>query len=113
MSMNNRRRWIVPWKDSATKPAIYHCISRVVGRGFLLEVDERERFRMLMRMCEKFTGCRVLSYCLMSNHFHVLLEVPPMPEGGISNEELLKRLGVFMERRRWRRLRRKWRLRRW
>jgi REP element-mobilizing transposase RayT len=95
MSMNNRKRWIVPWKESATKPAIYHCISRVVGRDFLLEVDEREHFRMLMRMCEKFTGCRVLSYCLMSNHFHVLLEVPPMPEGGISDQELVQRLGVF------------------
>ena len=58
---------------------------RVVGRQFVLEVDEREHFRMLMRMCEKFTGCRVLSYCLMSNHFHLLLEVPPMPEGGISD----------------------------
>jgi putative transposase len=95
MSSNNRKRWIVPWKDSATKPAIYHCISRVVGRDFVLEVDERERFRMLMRMCEKFTGCRVLSYCLMSNHFHVLLEVPPMPVGGITDEELFRRLGVF------------------
>ena len=95
MSSNNRKRWIVPWKDSRTKPAIYHCISRVVGRDFVLEVDERERFRMLMRMCEKFTGCRVLSYCLMSNHFHVLLEVPPMPEGGISDQELLQRLGAF------------------
>jgi hypothetical protein len=95
MSMNNRRRWIVPWKDSATKPAIYHCISRVMGRDFVLEVNEREHFRMLMRMCEKFTGCRVLSYCLMSNHFHILLEVPPIPEGGISNEVLLERLGVF------------------
>jgi putative transposase len=95
MSMNNRKRWIVPWKDSTTKPAIYHCLSRVVGRGFVLEEHEREHFRMLMRMCERFTGCRVLSYCLMSNHFHVLLEVPPMPEGGISNEELFKRLGVF------------------
>ena len=95
MSMNNRKRWVVPWKDSTTKPAIYHCISRVVGRGFVLEVDEREHFRMLMRMCEKFTGCRVLSYCLMSNHFHLLLEVPPTPEGGISDEELFKRLRVF------------------
>ena len=95
MSRNNRKRWIVPWKDSATKPAIYHCISRVVGRGFVLEGDEREHFRMLMRMCEKFTGCRVLSYCLMSNHFHVLLEVPPMPVGGIPDEELFKRLGAF------------------
>jgi len=95
MSVNNRKRWIVPWKDSRTKPVIYHCISRVVGRDFVLEVDEREHFRMLMRMCEKFTGCRVLSYCLMSNHFHLLLEVPPMPEGGISDQELLERLGVF------------------
>jgi putative transposase len=95
MSVNNRKRWIVPWKDSRIKPVIYHCISRVVGRDFVLEVDEREHFRMLMRMCEKFTGCRVLSYCLMSNHFHLLLEVPPMPEGGISDQELLERLGVF------------------
>jgi putative transposase len=93
--MNNRKRWTVPWKDSQTKPVIYHCVSRVVGRQFVLEVDEREHFRMLMRMCEKFTGCRVLSYCLMSNHFHLLLEVPPMPEGGISDEEFLARLGVF------------------
>jgi putative transposase len=93
--MNNRKRWTVPWKDSRTKPVIYHCISRVVGRQFALEVDEREHFRMLMRMCEKFTGCRVLSYCLMSNHFHLLLEVPPMPEGGIPDEELLQRLDVF------------------
>ena len=95
MSMNNRRRWIVPWKDSTAKPAIYHCISRVVGRGFVLEANEREHFRMLMRMCEKFTGCRVLSYCLMSNHFHMLLEVPPMPKDGIADEELLKRLAAF------------------
>jgi len=93
--MNNRKRWIAPWKDSTTKPAIYHCISRIVGRGFLLEVDEREHFRMLMRMCEKFTGCRVLSYCLMSNHFHVLLEVPPIPVNGITDEELFSRLSVF------------------
>jgi REP element-mobilizing transposase RayT len=93
--MNNRRRWIVPWKDSREKPVIYHCISRVVGRGYLLEEAEREHFRMLMRMCEKFTGCRVLSYCLMSNHFHLLLEVPPMPEGGISDAEFFERLGVF------------------
>jgi putative transposase len=95
MSMNNRKRWIAPWKDSATKPVIYHCISRVVGRDFVLEVDEREHFRMLMRMCEKFSGCRVLSYCLMSNHFHLLLEVPPMPEGGLSDQEFLQRLGAF------------------
>ncbi len=30
----------------------------------------------------------------MSNHFHVLLEVPPVPEGGMSDELLLKRLAA-------------------
>jgi REP element-mobilizing transposase RayT len=56
---------------------------------------EREHFRMLMRMQENFTGCRVLSYVIMSNHFHLLLEVPPMAEGGLSDQELLNRLSVI------------------
>jgi hypothetical protein len=30
-----------------------------------------------MRMMENFPGCRVLAYCVMCNHFHLLLEVPP------------------------------------
>jgi REP element-mobilizing transposase RayT len=92
------KRFIVPWKDSAEKPAIYHCISRVVDRRFVFGDAEREHFRMFMRMQENFSGCRVLAYCIMSNHFHLLLEVPPMPEGGIADEELLKRLrGTYTE----------------
>jgi REP element-mobilizing transposase RayT len=88
------RRWLAPWKDSLEKPAIYHCVSRVVDRRFVFENAEREHFRMFMRMQENFSGCRVLAYCVMSNHFHLLLEVPPMPAGGISDEELLKRLSA-------------------
>ena len=89
-----RARWLAPWKDSLEKPAVYHCISRVVDRRFALENTEREHFRMFMRMQENFSGCRVLSYCIMSNHFHILLEVPPMPVGGLTDEELLKRLSA-------------------
>ena len=88
------KRWLSPWKDSLEKPAIYHCISRVVDRRFVFGDAEREHFRMFMRMQENFSGCRVLSYCIMSNHFHILLEVPPVPENGISDEELLKRLAA-------------------
>ena len=56
---------------------------------------EKEKFRTLMRLQEKFTGCRVTSYCLMCNHFHILLEVPPMAVGGLSDAELLKRLSAI------------------
>jgi REP element-mobilizing transposase RayT len=86
------KRWLAPWKDSATKPAIYHCISRVVDRRFVFGERECEAFRRFMRMYENFSGCRVLSYCVMSNHFHLLLEVPPLAEGGLSDELLLQRL---------------------
>jgi REP element-mobilizing transposase RayT len=74
------------------KPAIYHCVSRVVDRRFVFGDAEREQFRIYLRMYENFSGCRILSYCIMSNHFHILLEVPPMPQGGLTDEELLTRL---------------------
>ena len=89
------KRWLAPWKDSAEKPAMYHCISRVVDRRFVFKETERERFRAIMRMQERFSGCRILSYCLMSNHIHLLIEVPPMPVDGISDAELLKRLSAI------------------
>jgi len=90
-----KARWLAEWAGKQGKPAIYHCISRVVDRRFVFGDGEREAFRMFMRMQENFTGCRVLTYCVMSNHFHVLLEVPPVPEGGFSDELLLKRLGAL------------------
>ena len=73
----------------------YHVISRVVDRRFVFGVEEKEKFRALMRLQEKFTGCRATSYCLMDNHFHILLEVPPMPDGGLSDGDLLKRLSAI------------------
>jgi REP element-mobilizing transposase RayT len=79
-------------KDSREHAVIYHTITRVVDRRFIFQDYEREHFRMLMRMVENFSECRILSYCIMSNHVHLLLEVPPMKEGGLSDGELLERL---------------------
>ncbi|MCP5533018.1 MAG: transposase [Akkermansiaceae bacterium] len=64
----------------------------MVDRRFVLGGDEREKFRVFMRMQENFTGCRVLAYCLMSNHFHILLEVPPMPEDELADDVFFGRL---------------------
>ena len=74
---------------------IYHCISGVVDRRFVFAERECEAFRMFMRMYENFSSCRVLSYCVMSNHFHLLLEVPMPTEGGLSDEVLLQRLSAL------------------
>ena len=90
-----RARWLAPWKDSLVKPVIYHCITRVVDRQYHFGPDEKEWLRALMRMQENFSGCKVLAYCLMSNHIHLLLEVPPRPLDGISDAVLLERLGAL------------------
>src|SRR6478609_5642639 len=90
-----KARWLAEWRKSAGKPVFYHVISRVVDRRFAFGAEEKEKFRALMRLQEKFTGCRVVSYCLMCNHFHLLLEVPPMAESGLSDEALLKRLSAI------------------
>jgi len=74
---------------------IYHCISRAVNREFVFGDVEREQQRMYMRMYENFSGNRILSYCFMSKHFNILLEVPPMAAGGLSDAELLRRLGAI------------------
>jgi len=87
-----RKRWIVVSHNAVEKPVFYHCISRVVDRKLVFGPDEKEKFRAFMRMQENFTGCRVVAYCLMCNHIHLLVEVPPLPEGGFSDEGLLDRL---------------------
>lgn len=68
-----------------------HVISRIVGREFLLGEREKKRFHWLMRRIAEFSGLQVVTYCLMDNHFHILLEVPERVE--LSYGEVLNRLG--------------------
>ncbi len=69
--------------------AYYHCISRVVERRFAFGTVEKEMFVHFMRMYERLCGLRVVTFCVMSNHFHVLVEVPKRPAVSPSEKELL------------------------
>ncbi len=69
--------------------AYYHCVSRVVDRRFVLGDEEKQQFIHFMRLYEKFCQVRVISYCLMSNHFHLLVEVTAKPEQPMGEMELL------------------------
>jgi REP element-mobilizing transposase RayT len=70
----------------------YHCLSRVVDKQFLFHAKEKEKFASLMRELEEFCEVKVLTYCLMSNHFHILLEVPKAPQVKPSAEVILQKL---------------------
>ncbi|MCP5536989.1 MAG: transposase [Akkermansiaceae bacterium] len=75
--------------------SVYHCVSRVIDRRFVLGRDEKDVFVRMMREYEAFCGVRVLSYCVMSNHFHLLVEVPPKARGAaveMGDDEFLKRM---------------------
>jgi len=77
------------WKaDKKQEKAHYHCISRVADRRFVPGPEER---RNSSGSCghEAFRGVRVVTFCIMSNHFHLLVEEPrrPSPEMLPSKEE--------------------------
>jgi len=72
-----------------TGRSFYHVMSRVVDRRMVFEPKDKEIFRKILRNQEAFSGVRIVTYCLMSNHFHLLLEVPdretlaPLDEEGL------------------------------
>jgi len=73
----------------------YHCMSRSVeGRIIFpnagMASEEGEKFVQLMCKLERFSGVRVLTFVLMSTHYHIVCEVPEPVE--LSDAELLSRI---------------------
>ncbi len=54
---------------------------------------EKETFREILRRCETFYGLKVFTYCIMSNHFHILVEVPRPRE--LTKDEVLSRVSAL------------------
>ena len=51
--------------------AVYHCVTRVVGGAMLLDKKAKEVLRKQIWYMAEFCGVEVLTYCVMTNHFHV------------------------------------------
>jgi REP element-mobilizing transposase RayT len=73
--------------------ATYHAMSRVVGGARLFGDREKEVLRKMLWQVADFCGVEILTYCVMSNHFHVLVHVPE--KGVVSDSELLRRFQVL------------------
>ena len=95
--MGRQVRFLSP--SAENRSVLYHAIDRVNGRLFLLEDRKtKEKFIQLMRMQEAYSDVRVLSYVIMDNHFHLLLEVPPKKKGAsvpMSDEVFLAKIKAF------------------
>ncbi|MFU8847307.1 MAG: transposase [Opitutales bacterium] len=73
--------------------ACYHVMTRTVDGAHLFGGLEKEVLRKMIWQVASFSGVEVLTYCVMANHFHVLLRVPVQRE--LSDEELLRRYRVL------------------
>ena len=69
--------------------AIYHIVTRTTCQQFLFGPEEREVFCNLLMKQAGFSGVEVLSYCVMSNHVHLLLQINP--DAKPSDPEMLRR----------------------
>jgi len=77
--------------------AVYHVMTRTVNGERLFRNREKEVLRKMIWQVADFCGVQVLTYCVMANHFHVLVRVPPATSSGqgISDTELLRRYRVL------------------
>ena len=71
----------------------YHIMSRAIEGRFIFGQPEKERFHRLMRKLEGFCGLRIVTYSILSSHWHILLEVPQRQE--VSDTELIRRVEIM------------------
>ena len=77
----------------------YHVVSRVVGRELVFGDFEKEKFWKIVQRQLAFSGLECLAWCVMGNHFHLLLRVPDKEAAlaGWSEEDLISRLEMLAE----------------
>lgn len=62
-------------KDRITEVGFYHIINRgVERRNIFLEPEDYEKFLDLLHDMKKNYNITIHAYCLMTNHYHILLE---------------------------------------
>ena len=86
--MPRTQRMII--EDQST---VYHVMSRTALDGFPLGDIEKDFMLDLIRRYAALYLVEILGFCLMGNHFHILVRV--IPEYKFSNEEILKRYVDF------------------
>ena len=77
------------------RSAVYHCVTRTVNKEHIIHRVAKEVHRKQLWQIADFSGVEVITYCIMSNHFHVLIRVPDKQTAKVSDEELMRRYRVL------------------
>jgi len=65
-----------------SQAGVFHCTSRFLDRvRHFASAEAKDHFMKIVRAYEDLLGVEVLTFCIMSNHFHLLVRVPHRPEG--------------------------------
>jgi len=73
---------------------VHHITSRIAHKvRFLQEEAERNDLMEMIRRAAAFVGVKLLGWCIMINHFHILAFLPPPIE--VDEKEILRRYGVL------------------
>lgn len=72
---------------------VHHLISRIAHRVYFMKDDERKDFLEIVRRSAQFTGVQLLGWCVMGNHFHLLVFLPT-PQF-VDEQEVLERYGAL------------------
>lgn len=70
--------------------AVYHVISKTAYGRFSFDDSDKEQFRKMLMRQAAFAGVEVLTFCVLSNHFHLLVRVPLAPES-LTDSQLVER----------------------
>ena len=70
-------------------------MTRTVNGERLFDDRAKEVLRKHLWQAADFCGVEILTYAILSNHFHVLLGVPDREETVVSDEELMRRYRVL------------------
>jgi REP element-mobilizing transposase RayT len=71
------------------EPAVYHVISRTALDGFVLGDVEKDYLLTLIQRLSAVYFTEVLGFCLMGNHFHLLVRMHP--EAAFSDDDIRTR----------------------
>ena len=73
---------------------VHHITSRIAHKvRFLQEEAERNDLIEMIRRAAYFTGVKLIGWCIMINHFHILALLPTPVE--VDETEILRRYGIL------------------